>query len=130
MSDLDEKLREVLKSRSLGEYVQTEEGVFTRVNWENSPLLNKYVEEIKNAFADAGYIQSQDLLNLHANMKAEYTRLAMSPSPRPKDEPYVIGDKNILRTGTHGCLMCHKCDSACPLCKTCKCYKKNKSGIA
>lgn len=26
---------------------------------------------------------------------------------------------------THGCIMCQKCNTACPLCKSCKCYKKH-----
>lgn len=41
----------------------------------------EFMDEIKQAFKDAGYIQSQDLLNLHAQLEHELIRLQMVPEP-------------------------------------------------
>lgn len=60
MKDLDTRLREILLNRSLGQYTADGDGNFVPVNWEDSPLIDEYIAEIKQCFAECDYVHKHD----------------------------------------------------------------------
>lgn len=93
MSDLDDKLREILKTPhqdSLGATV---------MSFPDSKLI----AQIKQAFADElGMNQLlQDMTNMHANLQHEYARLLMTPTPKKKTytADFSNGKLSKLMTG-------------------------------
>jgi hypothetical protein len=49
---IEDKLRDILFSRALGGYYRDADGNFVPVDWENSPVIEQYVDEIKQAFSE------------------------------------------------------------------------------
>lgn len=96
-----------------------------------------YHERIMQAFTDAGWVPApdidqiqqanklvQDMANILAQSKVELNRLMMTPTPTYRLADKLQHEVGGQRLNTHGCIMCQKCNTACPLCKTCKCHKK------
>jgi hypothetical protein len=67
MSNLDDKLRDILFTASGG----------------ITDMANAEIEAIKQTFKDAGYRQSQELLDMHTQLAHELTRLQMQSTPQP-----------------------------------------------
>lgn len=85
MPDLDNKLKDILLSRTLGQYMQNADGDFVPVKWEDSPVIHQYIEEIKQVFADEVMLDvtrmQQGMANILTQTKAELVRLQMTPTP-------------------------------------------------
>jgi hypothetical protein len=63
--ELKDKLREILLSRSLGQYMSDSDGNIVPVNWEDSPLIDQYIDEIDQAYKKAGYVKMDMSYELH-----------------------------------------------------------------
>ena len=90
--DLDKKLHEVLSSVGELYYPEHEYNKSDSYDKSNKATRDDAIQQIKDCFIADGWIKPgtpqaqmmQDMVNLHARMKADMIRLGMTPTPQKR----------------------------------------------